>query len=1192
MHLSARLTWHDGGWDGRICRNPTGNVWCLMHEHIRSSRDDEREEAHKGKLLADIRDWGPPCGRDPGAFSPVGYRITHRDPLDWRGLPPAEEEIPPYSWCASPYGRMFSSDPEATWESDPVEQERRLREFWASVKPGRSLVFFYLNHANPLQDESGTRLLVGIGRVKEIGLLQYFGQSPKYPGKKFPVWSRRVTHDYPRQGFRLPYQEYVQLGLDPSGILCPIPSSAIPAFSYVTEHVTDDVAIAVIERAIQSLQAVISEGRVPGNWGEALAWLNDVLAECWTGRGRYPGIGAVLDHLGFGQGAVFHYRVLAPMAERGDDPLAYVIALLEGREELTDPSYAGGLRAAAQMWGQLPQTRRELLKTLCRFELTRAQVDRIAHPQKRAEAGIPADDRQLIENPYIICERDAGGWDRERREPSQPVAFETIDHGMLPGGEAAWAKGHVERIAPSDSRRVRALLAEVLRSAANQGDTLLPLGEAVARAQRLLPDARSCHPDPEIIRANAVFFGEALALDFDASPATVALDWLADMEKDIRNAVLEFLGKTYQPSGLDWAQIIRSIPGAIPADADEWAVAEALAGQADALELVFRSRFAVIHGPAGTGKTTIVAALLRGIEETEGRRPVLLLAPTGKARVRLAEKTGLKDRAFTIHQFLLRNGWLREENFTLKLSGGQTEGAATVIVDEASMITVDLLATMLRALKKNEVRRFILVGDPNQLPPIGPGRPFVDIISWLEQDETIRRYGRHVAHLHQRVRHKHRSSEALRLADAFAAEDPSPDDDAILSAVALGRVDPASDLEVHYWNDAVELSHLLSERMKAVLGVAADGPKPWDTLDESLGHGKEKPHPERWQILSPVRGELHGTSELNRVIQRTYRRGLMVTAKPRPFGEQEIVWRDKVIQIANARMPWWDGKQQREEYVANGEVGLVVGTQRKGKHGKPPWDVLYVRFPARDFELQYRRPIVDSYLELAYAITVHKAQGSDFDYVFLIIPQKAPTLSRELLYTGLTRFKERLILLIEKDCGPLLRCRSPEASATARRNTNLFSLQMRPETVGPYRPDLLIHRTREGILVRSKSEVVVADVLTSVLGEGCYRYEQKLENPADPRDFRLPDFTITYAGDTFYWEHLGMLGNPAYRQEWERKRAWYEGLGIPVVGIGAPPGQEPPHPTPPFVITSADGQDGSIDAQEIAHLARRWILNT
>lgn len=121
----------------------------------------------------------------------------------------------------------------------------------------------------------------------------------------------------------------------------------------------------------------------------------------------------------------------------------------------------------------------------------------------------------------------------------------------------------------------------------------------------------------------------------------------------------------------------------------------------------------------------------------------------------------------------------------------------------------------------------------------------------------------------------------------------------------------------------------------------------------------------------------------------------------------------------------------------------------------------------------------------------------------------------------------------------------------------------------------------------------MAGVLTSVLGEGCYRYEQKLENPADPRDFRLPDLTIIYAGDTFYWEHLGMLGNPAYRQEWERKRAWYEGLGIPVVGIGAAPGQEPPpHPTPPFVITSADGQDGSIDAREIAHLARRWVLNT
>jgi hypothetical protein len=88
-----------------------------------------------------------------------------------------------------------------------------------------------------------------------------------------------------------------------------------------------------------------------------------------------------------------------------------------------------------------------------------------------------------------------------------------------------------------------------------------------------------------------------------------------------------------------------------------------------------------------------------------------------------------------------------------------------------------------------------------------------------------------------------------------------------------------------------------------------------------------------------------------------------------------------------------------------------------------------------------------------------------------------------------------------------------------------------------------------------------------------YEYEQPLYSRADPKDFRLPDFTVSYEGDVFYWEHLGMLNVPSYREAWERKQAWYKGNGFS-----------------DLLITSQDGPDGGIDAGRIEQIARKHIL--
>ena len=223
--------------------------------------------------------------------------------------------------------------------------------------------------------------------------------------------------------------------------------------------------------------------------------------------------------------------------------------------------------------------------------------------------------------------------------------------------------------------------------------------------------------------------------------------------------------------------------------------------------------------------------------------------------------------------------------------------------------------------------------------------------------------------------------------------------------------------------------------------------------------------------------------------------------------------------------------------MANGEIGTIA----PGKGG-----FLNVAFAGRpNVTVGYRPNQFGEHgpLELAYAITVHKAQGSEFGTVFVILPKNCRLLTRELLYTALTRARQRLVLFIEgKDSSVLYDLTRPEASETARRNTNLFTPVLRaPGDDVPF-ADHLIHRTHKGHMVRSKSRA---------------RDRERASSPQDPVRVRRPyeggsargkvrpDFSfVDPAGEVVIWEHLGVLGREEYRDSWDRKRKWYQANGF------------------------------------------------
>jgi len=1206
-HLSARIVWHDRAWDGCICDRPSQNAYCIVQQHIREALADpnklEREEQTAGSPLAELDGWQPPCSRDPIAFSSIGYSITHHDPLEFRQLPSTTEQIPAYSVCSSPYRWMREEnfrqiseeerleirgpdDPkrEHGWVFEPDRQLALLSNFWGRLEKGRSLIFFYCNKGNPLE-ENLNRVLVGVGRISNVGPQLYFGKKPPKYADNYPIWSRCVTHDLESQGFRLPYHEYLRGGHDTSNIVCRIPEGAMLDFSYVSEHVSDDTAVGALERLLQSVEAVKNENKVPGEWNRHIVWLNDVLSEVWQNRGPFPGTGSVLQFLGVEAGTAFQRQVLTPLIKKGENAWNYLLAILEGQRQCDEKDYVRPLKQAASRWIAYTPSRRKLLSLLVRFELTPKQVKRIADADERLRAGITARDDEIIENPYLISEMDEGGPEFDA------VSLEIIDRGMRPEGDPATFLPKSELIAPDDYRRVRACAIDVLKDASDTGDTLLPFSETLDRIKRRFPERRACRPDRDLVIGQQSFYQDVLDFRTDADPPTMALRILSSLEQEVGEKLKRRIKRKNKPPklGWSWEELLRREFGdgkgsKLPLEVEKRARAE----KAKALSALYESRFSVLTGRAGTGKTSVLKVFLLGLEELEGRRPNLLLAPTGKARVRLMERTKRDDGtvrdAYTIHQFLMRNGWINPDNFALRYHGGTEKGAPTVIIDEASMMPMDLFGVLFRALDLNQVSRLILVGDPNQLPPIGPGRPFVDIVSWLKaDDETVQKLYPEVfqlpskernaclARLTERARHEDHNSLALQLADAYLSEDPTPGDDDLLSRAARQDVD--GDLEVHFWRDHLQLDTVLSSRMKELLGLT-EGNASYRPFNESVGisNSKGEEHDSRkaehWQILSPTRNHEFGSTEINRRIQARYRGGMLNHSRrkgPRPFGEQELVWTDKVIQIYNCRRKAWP-RGEGLDYVANGEIGLVTRTVKS----YDCLDVVYSTQP--EVSYRYYRTEVDDNLELAYALTVHKAQGSDFDFVFLILPRDASTLSKELLYTGLTRFRQKMVLLMERDTEVIEQYRSPQSSATLLRNTNLFVTAVRPATEGKYYASHLIHRTAKDVLVRSKSEVIVADTLTRL--RISYEYEKKLLNKDDdPKDFRLPDFTVSYEGDTFYWEHLGLISVPSYREQWERKRNWYERNGYL-----------------DQLITSEDGPDGSIDSMTIEQIARERIL--
>ena len=249
---------------------------------------------------------------------------------------------------------------------------------------------------------------------------------------------------------------------------------------------------------------------------------------------------------------------------------------------------------------------------------------------------------------------------------------------------------------------------------------------------------------------------------------------------------------------------------------------------------------------------------------------------------------------------------------------------------------------------------------------------------------------------------------------------------------------------------------------------------------------------ENWQLLSPTRMHHHGVAELNRWVQGHFRAKEKQNAREYrgvQIGDEGIVVNDKVIQLKNGERNsyHWETEEEGSEYLANGEIGGAA------KGGGGFLNVFFAGRPMVSFGYRSNEFGEDGVpLELAYALTIHKSQGSQFLTVFVVLPKASRLLTRELVYTALTRSRQRLVLLIEGDnAGLLYDLSRPEKSDACRRNTNLFGGIVRERSGEPPHAENLIHKTEKGHMVRSKSELIIANLLHRE--EIKYEYEQPLD---------------------------------------------------------------------------------------------------
>ncbi len=366
--------------------------------------------------------------------------------------------------------------------------------------------------------------------------------------------------------------------------------------------------------------------------------------------------------------------------------------------------------------------------------------------------------------------------------------------------------------------------------------------------------------------------------------------------------------------------------------------------QKKAIIKAINNNLTIITGGPGTGKTTIIKAIVSLLKDTckVKLEDIALLAPTGRASKKMMESTGIS--ASTIHKYL---GWDKERNM-FRVDAYHPNQEDYIIVDETSMIDTVLMSSLLKGIKRDA--KIILVGDYFQLPSVSQGQVLKDLIE-SEMLDVIKL---------NRLYRQNEDSYIINL--AYEIKD--------------------KDLNEYFTNKKDDYNFIICDNDVVINNIN-------EIVNKAISRGYDD---KTIQVLAPMYKSINGIDNLNKSLQEIFNPS---SPKKNEIIMSEVIYRegDKVLQLVN----------DPDNNVFNGDIGYIVSiNNRKTTEVIIDYDGNYVTYPRDKFN-NFRH---------GYAISIHKAQGSEFNMVIIpFVNSFKRMLYNKLVYTAVTRAKNKLILV-------------------------------------------------------------------------------------------------------------------------------------------------------------------------------------